>query len=357
MSTKSLILSALQNSSDFISGEHLASSYNISRTAIWKAIRSLQNDGYKIEAVTNKGYKLVSEPDKLNSEQIKFFLDEKGIQNVKIFTFDEIDSTNSEAKRRAAEVGAFRTSSGDLTEKGGKTHLSLFAAETQTGGKGRLGRVFISPKNSGAYFSLLYSPKFGIKNPALYTAAAAVSVCRAVKKLYDEECEIKWVNDIFLAEKKISGILVEGILNFESGNIESAVVGIGINIRKLDLKKETTKIAGSIEEAKISRGKEFSPISKNILIAEVVKNLIEIYESFDNEDKNQEKNMIEEYRSRSMLIGKTVSVNPVAGTNAKTYQAKVLDITEEIKLIVESGDGTRKELNSGEVSLHSYDFL
>ena len=360
MSTKQNVLQSLLSLKDgeFLSGEELALSCSVSRTAIWKTIRALISEGYKIEAITNRGYRILSQPDKINSSEIQSYLIKNGILDAKIFCFKEIDSTNSEAKRRAVEVGAFRDSDGNLTEKGKETHLSLFVAESQTGGKGRLGRVFVSPKDCGVYFSLLYSPRTGIKNPALYTATAAVSVSRAIQKFYSENCEIKWVNDVFLAGKKISGILVEGIANFETGNIDAAVVGIGINIQKNSaLTGEITKIAGSIEEAKISKGEKFIPCKKNLLIAEVVKNLVKFYNAFENGDEVLKKNIIEEYRAKSLLIGKTVTVNPVAGIKGETYKAKVLSVNEEIKLVVECENGETRELSSGEVSLHSYDFV
>jgi len=360
MTTKKRVLDSLTslNKDAFLSGEELAKVCSVSRTAIWKAIKSLEEEGYKIEAVTNRGYRIISLPDNLSAEKIQEYLLESGIDQVKSYTFTEIDSTNSEAKRRAAEAGAFRNGEGELTENGKKFNLSLFASESQSGGKGRLGRAFISPKDSGLYFSLLYSPKGGVKNPALYTGAAAVAVTRAISKFYGEECAIKWVNDIFLAGKKISGILVEGVANFETGIIDAAVVGIGINIKKNPLLTgEITKIAGSIEEAKALKNEEMPFVSKNQLLAEVVKNLILFYQAFENDDEKVKKEMIEEYRSLSMLTGKEVTVNPVAGLKGQSYKAQVINIDEEMQLVVKSENGEIKNLSSGEVSLHSYDFI
>jgi len=360
MTTKEIVLQSLKSLKDgeFISGEELASSSSVSRTAIWKAIRSLEEDGYKIEAVTNKGYRILSLPDRLSAAEIEKYLCQNGISGVKAFTFSEIDSTNAQAKRRAVETGSFRDSQGQLTEKGREAHLSLFASECQTGGKGRLGRVFLSPKDSGVYFSLLYSPRGGVKNPALYTGAAALAVARAIFKLYGEKCGIKWVNDIFLGGKKISGILVEGIANFETNSIDAAVVGIGINIKKNPhLSGDIAKVAGSIEEAKSLKNEEFVSKGKNLLVAEVVKNLIEFYGAFEKNDEKIKSQMISEYRSLSILTGVGVTVNPVAGCAGQTYRAMVKDIDEEMNLVVEKSDGKIEKLSSGEVSLHSYDFV
>ena len=360
MSTKNSVLQALLSlkNGEFLSGEELASSCAVSRTAIWKAIKLLQEEGYKIEAVTNRGYRVLSSPDRLSSEIISLNLANYGVLGLKVFTFDEIDSTNSEAKRRAVDVGAFRDAAGNLTEKGKSYHISLFASESQTGGKGRLGRTFVSSADVGVYFSLLYSPKNGVKNPALYTAAAAVAVSRAIKNLYGENPSIKWVNDVFLAGKKISGILVEGIANFETGSIDAAVVGIGINLRKNPaLSGEITKIAGSVEEAKITKNEKMPEISKNRVIAEVVGNLIEFYTAFENDDEKTKSQMISEYRSLSMLTGQNVTVNPVAGMSGESYKATVKDVDEEMRLVIQTESGEIKKLNSGEVSLHSYDFV
>ena len=360
MSTKSNVLQALSSlkNGEFLSGEELAASCQVSRTAVWKAIRSLSDDGYKIEAVTNRGYRIISSPDRLNADELSRLLKNCTSSPLHVFTFDTIDSTNSEAKRRAIDTGAFRDAAGNLTKKGAASHLSLYAAECQTGGKGRLGRTFLSPADSGVYFSLLYSPKNGVKSPALYTAAAAVAVSKAIKNLFGENPSIKWVNDIFLAGKKVSGILVEGIANFETGIIDAAVVGIGINLRKNPaLSGEITKIAGSIEEAKLAENKEMPDVTKNRVIAEVIKNLILIYDSFENGNEALKEEMIAEYRKNSMLIGKKVTVNPVAGSNFESYGATVRGISPEIKLLVETENGELRELSSGEVSLHSYDFV
>ncbi|MBR1404914.1 MAG: biotin--[Treponema sp.] len=360
MSTKNQVLETLLSlkNGEFVSGEELAHSCSVSRTAIWKAIRSLEDEGYKIEAVTNRGYRLLSCPDKLNAEELSRLISPASHAPVHVFTFDSIDSTNSEAKRRAVEVGAFRDGEGNLTEKGKSAHISLFAAETQTGGKGRLGRTFVSPAETGVYFSLLYAPRGGVKNPALYTAAAAVSVSRAVKHLFGENPKIKWVNDVFLEGKKISGILVEGITNFETGIIDAAVVGIGINLRvNKNLSGEITKIAGSVEEAKLAKNEEFVPVQKNRVIAEVVKNLIQFYDAFETGDEATKTEMIAEYRASSLLIGKKVTVNPVAGSTFESYAATVKEISPEVKLVVQTEQGETRELSSGEVSLHSYDFV
>lgn len=367
MTTKEKVLEILTETKDFYSGEMLAEKCKVSRVAINKAIKSLREEGYVIEAVTNKGYKISGTPDKLVDSEIISFMESFGVKPNKVLTFDSIDSTNTDAKRRCALVGAFRDENGNLTEGGKDLHRTLLVASSQTNGRGRMGRVFVSPQNSGIYFSLIYSPKQGVSNPVLLTAAAAVAVSSAINELYDLDFDsgtkIKWVNDIFLSDsngnlKKISGILTEGIANFESRKIEAAIVGIGINVRNGKFEGDLGKIAGSIEDILKSDGKTAKKVSRNRIVAKVVSNLLKFYDEMESENAEIEiKKMFADYRKKSMLIGKTVQVNPMAGIKAETYKAKVIDITDSAELLVETENGEKKALHSGEVSLHSYDFV
>ncbi len=356
MSTRNTILSTLKSSTDFVSGEELASLCQVSRAAVWKAIRALEADGWKMEAVQNRGYRLLSAPDVIDRNRIVERLHELGAGVQGVFTFQTIDSTNSEAKRRAAEVPSFRNALGDLTPKGRELHRTLFVADSQTAGRGRMGRPFVSPAGSGVYLTLLYAPKGGVKNPALLTAAAAVAVSRAIKKLYDLETKIKWVNDIFYCGKKVCGILTEGIANFETGIIEAAIVGLGINISSAE---NLPRVAGSLLEDKSDdqNQQNFNRPSRNELIAQVVHEILLIYDAEEKEDAAIPMQMLKEYQDRSLLIGRNVLINPTAGMDGEPYRATVLSIDSQARLVVKLEDGSEKRLQSGEVSLHSDDFV
>mgnify|MGYP003571320692 CR=1 FL=1 len=332
-SSKEKILTFLSKE-QFISGQELATKSGITRAAVHKVISSLRDDGYIIEAVNNKGYKITSFPDKIDSAKIDNLIQQDG-NACQVIAFQSIDSTNLEAKRQTADK---------------ELNKVVFVAEEQIAGRGRMGRQFASPKGSGVYFSLVYRPEGGIQNPAFLTSAAAVAVCRTIKKLYGEECKIKWVNDVFFNGKKICGILTEGVTNFETGKIDTAIIGIGINVRNCNFDDELSKVASSVEDIMKSQKKKVEKVSRNQIVASVVSELLKIYE------KDSTENVMCEYRNRSMLIGAVVTVNPLAGLEGSIYNAKVLDINDRAELIVELEDKTIKNLASGEVSLRSTNF-
>lgn len=352
MSTKSAVLGALTASADFVSGESLAATCAVSRTSVWKAIKALQADGYHIQAVSNRGYKLTASPDRVDGNAIAQNIAALGVQGGAVFGYDEIDSTNAECKRLCATVGAFRNANGELTAEGAKLHRALVVAGKQTAGRGRMGRAFVSPPHSGVYFTLIYAPKNGVTNPALLTAAAAVAVARATDELFGTHAQIKWVNDVFLNGKKICGILTEGVANFETGRIEAANVGIGINVRNMGFTGELANVAGAIQDAAPDQEKA-ARVSRNELVAHVAAHLLTFYDAWENGNTATTTALMADYKARSFLIGKTVTVNPAAGLQGEPYQATVLDIADDAGLVVQIPDGTKKTLQSGEVSLHS----
>ncbi len=342
MTTKEKIIQILtENKADFVSGQNLAQLCGVSRAAVHKTIESLREQGFLIEAVTNKGYRLEQQPDRIDGERIQNLIKAQG-KDCTVFAFEKIDSTNLEAKRQTADRELNRV---------------LFVAGEQTAGHGRMGRAFSSPANCGVYFSLVYRPEGGVKNPAFLTAVAAVAVKNTIKKLYGEDCKIKWVNDVFLYGKKICGILTEGVTNFETGIITTAIVGIGINVRNCNFEGELADVAGSIEEIIATQGKSVPEVSRNEIAAGVIAELLKIYDSCEEGDSDAVSSAMSEYRKSSLLTGLEVTVNPAAGLEGKTYSAKVLDITDEAELVVQTEDGTVKKLFSGEVSLKSSAFV
>lgn len=329
MAVKDSVFSVLQNTKSedgFVSGQEIAERCGVTRTSVWKSINALRKNGAQIEAVTNRGYRLVSN-DVYNASEILKHISDK---NVKIKFFDVIDSTNTQAKR-------------ELAEKDGKSlHKTVFVAARQTSGRGRLGRPFYSPEESGIYLSIVYADG-NITKPAVITASAGVAVARALKKIYNVDAKIKWVNDIFVDGKKVCGILTEGVANFETGMIDAAIVGIGINITtNKNQPKELKNIAGSVISSEKNR-------KQAELCAEVINEFLLILDGGTEEIKKS----MQEYKTRSFLVGKEIEISPVINTDDKNYKCIVQDVTEDAKLVVKLKNGEIKILDSGEVSIHS----
>lgn len=252
--------------------------------------------------------------DSLNEEFIRSSLSYNS-DNLDIYVFDEIDSTNTEAKRRIMNDG--------LTS-------GLFVANKQTAGRGRSGHTFYSPENTGVYFSYVFTPAKGIQVATHATTKAAVCVCRAISDLYGIEPSIKWVNDIYINERKVCGILAEAITN---GGIDhgSVVVGIGINISTQDFPDDIMSTAGAISVG--------SNVSRNTLVARVISYL---HEETENIEDNS---YIKYYRQHSMLTG-----NDITYYEKETQKsATVLDVDDEAGLVVRLTDGTVTTLRNGEV--------
>lgn len=341
MTTKEKVLNELKNAQgNAVSGEQIAQICGVSRAAIWKAINSLRQEGWEIQGTTNGGYILGIDNDVFSQNEFEGYFNEKypelvsNHQNLYIECFKEIDSTNTYAKKLLSERNDVKT--------------GIIVAESQTAGRGRLGRTFYSPSNTGIYLSVIYSPENGVTQPAKLTASSAVAVCRAIRNVFGTESSIKWINDIFIDGKKVCGILTEGFTNFETGMIESAIIGIGVNIKDNPqaMPEDVKKVAGSIlgeaaekSESRITEG------SRCVLAAEISAQVLKVLEE-------EPSKVMEEYRAASFLIGTEVQVFPVAG-GEESYKATVVDIDENAGLVVRLDDGSTKVLSSGEVTLHS----
>ena len=219
-----------------------------------KAVKSLREEGYHIEAGPNKGYMLAKDTNRLSQEGIRLFLDDP---KVKIDIYDELESTNQTAKKEAM-----------MGEAG---HGAFVIARSQTAGRGRRGREFYSPADTGLYMSVILKPQGTIHDSLLITTAAAVAVYRAVAQLCGIQLDIKWVNDLFYKGKKVCGILTEAVTDFESGNIEFVVVGMGLNLYldQENLPQKLKSIAGALYETK----EDAEQTDRNKLTATIVNEL------------------------------------------------------------------------------------
>ncbi|KGN03196.1 biotin--acetyl-CoA-carboxylase ligase [Clostridium novyi A str. 4570] len=311
-----------ENEDNFISGEKISEKLGISRAAVWKHIKSIKEDGYEIESVSRKGYKLISSPDLLTFEEVNPYLNTNYIGK-DIRYYNTIDSTNNKAK----ELGTAGAKEG-----------TVVISEEQTGGRGRLGRQWVSPKFKGIWMSIILKPNIEPMEASKITQIGAAAVCMSINEL-GLEATIKWPNDIVLNGKKVCGILTE--MSGELNKINYIVMGIGINvnIESEDFPGDIKDIATSI---KIEAGKK---VKRKELVASIFNNFEKLYDEFIN--SGTIKGSINICRENSALIGNDVKI---IKRNEEVF-AKAIGLTEDGELIVEYNDGKVDKIVSGEVSV------
>ena len=314
MDTKYEVLQILsENEGSFVSGEYMSQKIGVSRMAVSKAVSSLLDQGHMIEAVKHKGYRLDGKGDVFTDETLQLALEGSGIKG---FYIPETVSTNMDAKRLAGE---------------GVKPPFLGCTAKQTGGRGRLGRRFESPRG-GVYFSLVLDGD-KISSPSLVTISAAWAISDVMERLTGIETSIKWVNDVYIRNKKAVGILTEGIVNMEEGGISQVVIGCGINLKTRieDFSPSLRDIVTSFYpsgETKIKRVDVVSGCASAILKAQSI-------------------DFLDEYRKKCFVIGKDIYVIRM---NEKK-SAKALRVNDEGNLVVKYSDGSIEALSCGEVSI------
>lgn len=316
-------MALLREKGDFISGQEMSRALGVSRTAIWKGVEALRKDGYEITSVTNRGYCLVGATSKLSAAEICARLEGHPWKE-KIQVLDTVDSTNNFCKRLAAE---------------GAPAGTVVMADRQTGGRGRMGRSFFSPPGKGIYFSVILRPQAGPGGLLHLTCAFAAAMCQAVEAACGLRPKIKWTNDLILGNQKLAGLLTELAIEAESGQVQYAVLGIGVNCgeRPEDFPAEVREKACSLE---MVLGK---PVDRNILAAEMVRAVTRLDETLLS-DKSR---WMGQYRLDCVTIGREIAV--LRGGEARKGYA--LDVDENGGLMVRYEDGTEETVASGEVSV------
>ncbi|MEG2199774.1 MAG: biotin--[acetyl-CoA-carboxylase] ligase [Anaerovorax sp.] len=328
MSTKDRIIKILEESQGaVISGETLAQSIGVSRAAVWKSISELRKEGFIIDAATNNGYSLSPSSDVISIPGILNHCTGSPINGEQLHLFKTLDSTNLTAKKMALD---------------GAPHGTIVISEQQTAGRGRMGRDFFSPASSGIYMSMLLKPTFDTSRAVLITTAASVAVSRAIEATTGFRVQIKWVNDLYLKGKKICGILTEGVTNFETNHIDSIVLGIGINFRAPEtaFPEELAEIAGALFTH------DSSDCTRNQLIGNIITEMFSMIETLED------RQFIQEYKERSLVLGKEINV--IKG--GELFPATALDIDLDGGLVVNykndnPGESQIATLNSGEISI------
>ena len=318
---KTEILKLLQNSKESVSGQEICNRFSVSRTAVWKVINQLKEEGYVIDAVQNKGYRILSTPDILTEAEIKSRLNTEWAGST-LSCLEETDSTNTDCKKFA--------------EQGAK-HGLLCTADTQISGRGRRGRAWESPKGTSISMTLLLRPEIKPNQAPQLTLVMALAVARAISRISGETCSIKWPNDILMKDKKICGILTE--MSAEMDYVHYVVIGCGINVNQDMIPEELEKIATSI---KIETGKSYQ---RSELIAEILSDFEQLYQQFlIHADLSL---FIEEYNRYLVNQGRRVRVlDPKA-----EFEGDALGISANGELLVRMETGETVEVYAGEVSV------
>lgn len=318
---KAEILNLLKETKDFVSGQELCERFQVSRTAIWKAVRQLEEEGYRIEAVRNRGYRLVGKPNAVTEAEISEGLHTKWLGR-EIRYYDSVDSTNQQVKRLADQ---------------GAAHGTLVTVESQTSGKGRRGRSWSSPAGTGVWMSFLLRPSIDPNHASMLTLVAALAVCNAVRDMTGLAAKIKWPNDIVINGKKLCGILTE--MSTEELSIHYVVVGIGVNVNQSSFPDEIKQRATSLKQ---EGGRDYSRAE---LVCRILEHFEHYYKVFlETEDLE---GMSEEYNGKCVNAGQEVCVLNPGGE----YTGVSLGIDSQGDLLVRRDGGRVEKISSGEVSV------
>lgn len=323
MLVKDRVLEALEaNRGEYFSGEALAGRLQVSRSAVWKAISQLRESGYPIDAVSNRGYCLRAESAILSPQSIAQYLTVPGLE---VEVQPVVTSTNTVLRQRAEE---------------GAPEGLVLAAVTQTAGKGRRDHAFFSPPDSGLYLSFLLRPDLAAQESLLLTTCAAAAVALAIEDCAGIDTQIKWVNDVFYRGKKVCGILTEAALDLETGGLQYAIVGIGVNLfPPAGGFPPELEQAGAVFPSK-PQGLE----GRSQLAGSILNHFFSFYPDL------AKKPFFEDYRKRSLVLGQPITILE----RGQTRSAMALDLEEDFSLRVREEDGSVRSLSSGEVSVRPH---
>jgi len=321
---KSQILHLLKQADGFLSGSELSRQLGVTRAAVWKVIKTLQQDGYPIEAVTNRGYRLAGSADILSADEIETSLAERGLQAfIRSVRFDKtVDSTNLLAKQ-AGETGS--------------PEASLFVAERQLAGRGRRGRSWLSDHQQGLWFSILLRPAATPAELAKITLFAGLCVAQALNEELQADVGLKWPNDVVSRRngRKLCGILTEMVI--EENTVSSVIIGIGLNILTREFPDEIASLATSLS---LETGRDFR---RTEVLAAILSVMAKRYPAFLTGD-----DWLADYKRYCLTLGRAVQV---IQANGSTMTGTAIDLDAAGELVILDSNDSRQTVLSGEVSV------
>ena len=318
---KSGILSLLRERGDYVSGQELCERFDVSRTAVWKAIGQLKKEGYHIEAVQNKGYLLVEEQEFFGQHELESRMNTKWAGHPVTY-YDEIGSTNLQAK---------------LDAEHGAGQGALVVADMQTAGRGRRGRAWSSPPGTNVYYTLILKPDITPDKASMLTPVMGLAVAEGIFRTCGLEPQIKWPNDIVVNGKKVCGMLAE--MSLERDFIHYVVIGAGINVGLQEFPEEIAATAACLQQE----------CGKKVPRAELIVNIMHAFERYYEIFRKQGdlSGLIEQYGRLLVNNGREVRVLDPKGE----FQGIARGINELGELLVEREDGSVTAVYAGEVSV------
>lgn len=317
---KAAILKILRETGDYVSGQEICEKLGVSRTAVWKVIRQLQEEGYQVDAARSRGYRIIDGPDVMTAEEVESLLDTEWAGKPVVY-YPETDSTNIRIRHLGDE---------------GAPHGTLAVADRQTAGRGRRGRTWESPGGSCIYMSILLRPDLAPEKAPMLTLVMACGVAEGIMDFADVKVQIKWPNDIIVSGKKLAGILTE--MSTQVDYINHVTVGVGINVNVQNFPEEIQTATSLLSETGTQTKR--APV-----IAAVMKHFEENYKIFmQTEDMS---GLMEKYSSLLVNQGREVLILE----KDAEYKAYAEGINQKGELVVRREDGTVENICAGEVSV------
>lgn len=317
---KTEILTMLKQADGYVSGQEICDHFGVSRTAVWKVMNSLKEEGYEIESVPKRGYRLMNQPDVLSKNEIESRIHTQWAGR-QVYYFDETDSTNNDVRKLMAE---------------GAGCGILAVADKQTAGKGRRGRTWISPAGANIFMSIGLKPELSPDKASMLTLVMALAICDTIHEVTGLDSRIKWPNDIVVNGKKVCGMLTE--MEAELDCIHSVVIGIGINVNQQEIPEEIRETATSL----------FLESGEKIIRAHIIEKAMEYFEDYYAQfmEKGDLSLLKEAYNARLVNMDAGVRVLDPRGE----YEGIAKGINTEGELLVER-DGETVRVYAGEVSV------